>query len=96
MLMGLLSESGIESALKKLHVEWGVIAGTTLTRVYEFEDFKSALRFTDKVGAIAEQMNHHPQIMLEWGKVELHISTHSEGGLTDKDFSLADKIDKLK
>jgi len=96
MLMGLLSEDGIESSLSKLHMQWGVMAGTTLTRVYKFKNFKDALEFTDKVGALAESLNHHPQILLEWGKVEIQISTHSEGGLTDKDFELAGKIDKLK
>lgn len=94
--MGLLSEEGIESALHDLDVEWGVIAGSTFTRVYNFKSFKGALSFTNKVGELAEQLNHHPQILLEWGKVEIKITTHSEGGITDKDFELARKIDKIK
>jgi len=94
--MGLLNESGIEQELNKLHIEWGVIAGTTLTRVFKFKDFKHALIFTNKVGELAEELHHHPLIILEWGKVEVQISTHDEGGVTDKDFLLAGKIDKIK
>ena len=94
--MGLLSQQGIDTALKDLDVEWGVVAGTTLTRVFNFRNFRDALSFTDKIGKLAEEKNHHPQIILEWGKVELHITTHSEGGITDKDIDLAAQIDKLK
>lgn len=94
--MGLLNEDGIELELNKLDIEWGVIAGTTLTRVYKFKDFARALAFTNKIGAVAEKMGHHPEICLEWGKVEVRITTHSEGGITDKDFQLADKIDSIK
>ncbi len=93
--MGLLTEEAIEKELQDLDVEWGVIAGTTLTRVFKFDDFKSALEFTNKVGELADKNSHHPDINLSWGKVELHISTHSEGGLTEADFNLAAGIDKL-
>ena len=93
--MGLLNEEAIEKELKSIDIQWGVIAGTTLTKVYKFDDFNSALKFTDKVGAIAEKAQHHPDIHLSWGKVELQLSTHNEGGLTEKDFELAKKIDKI-
>jgi 4a-hydroxytetrahydrobiopterin dehydratase len=96
MLMGLLSNDGIDVELKNLNMQWGVIAGSELVRVFEFKNFKQALAFTNKVGDLAEVENHHPRIELEWGKVVVSITTHSEGGLTDKDFSLASKIDKIK
>lgn len=95
MLMGLLSEEGIEANLNKLKVEWGVLAGANLTRVFKFKNFRSALAFANKVGELAEQMEHHPKLILEWGKVEVEITTHGQGGLTEKDFELAAKIDKL-
>jgi 4a-hydroxytetrahydrobiopterin dehydratase len=93
--MVLLNEDAIEQELKALNIEWGVIGGATLTRVFKFDDFKQALDFTNQVGKLAEEMNHHPEINLAWGKVEIQISTHSEGGITENDFLLAAKIDSL-
>jgi 4a-hydroxytetrahydrobiopterin dehydratase len=93
--MALLNEDAIEQELKALNIEWGVIGGATLTRVFKFDDFKQALDFTNQVGKLAEEMNHHPEINLAWGKVEIQISTHSEGGITENDFLLAAKIDSL-
>jgi len=63
---------------------------------YQFKDFKEALVFVNNVGDEAEKMNHHPDIFLHsWNKVKITISTHSEGGVTEKDFKLAAIIDKL-
>ena len=63
---------------------------------FMFKDFNSALEFVNKVGEEAEKMNHHPDIFLHsWNKVKLTVSTHSEGGVTDKDFTLAEKIESL-
>jgi 4a-hydroxytetrahydrobiopterin dehydratase len=90
----LLTAVEIESKLKNLHVEWAVISGAQLQRSYSFEDFKSALEHVNKVGVIAEELNHHPDIQLSYGKVEVIISSHEQGGLTDKDFELARKIDQ--
>src|SRR5690554_3617559 len=61
------------------------------------KDFAEALSFTNKVGAFAEEMDHHPDIFIHsWNKVKITISTHSEGGVTDKDFKLAEKINSIK
>lgn len=68
---------------------------TEIHRVYRFKDFKDALAFVNKVGAIAEQESHHPDIRFGWGKVELSLSTHSIGGLSENDFIVAAKIDML-
>jgi 4a-hydroxytetrahydrobiopterin dehydratase len=63
---------------------------------YHFKDFKEALNFVNNVGGEAEKMNHHPDIFLHsWNKVKITVSTHSEGGVTEKDFRLAEIIDKL-
>ncbi len=59
-------------------------------------DFKSALDFVNKVGAEAESMDHHPDILMHsWNKVKISVNTHTEGGVTEKDFSLAGKIEEI-
>ncbi len=67
----------------------------TISREFKFEDFKGALEFVNKVGELAEKMNHHPNIDLSWGRVKVVLTTHSEGRVTDKDRQLAEQIDKL-
>ena len=66
-----------------------------LERVFKFKDFTQALVFTDKVGAIAEQEDHHPLIVTEWGKVTVNWWTHKIGGLHKNDFIMAAKTDEL-
>jgi len=71
--------------------------GTQITKQFQFRDFVEALSFVNKVGAEAEKMNHHPDIFIHsWNKVKITISTHSEGGITKKDFQLAEIIEGLK
>jgi len=77
------------------HVEWTVANEHHLTRTYKFPDFKTALAFVNRVGAIAEEQGHHPDIVLAWGKVEITIWTHKVDGLTESDFILAAKIDQV-
>jgi len=68
-----------------------------IVRLFQFKDFTEALSFVNKVGAEAEKMDHHPDIFIHsWNKVKITISTHSEGGITKKDFQLAEKIEGLK
>lgn len=66
-----------------------------LSREFKFEDFKSALEFVNKVGELAEEQNHHPDVDLGWGRVKITLSTHSEGKVTEKDQELAKFIDKI-
>lgn len=67
-----------------------------IVKLFQFKDFAEALSFVNKVGAEAEKMDHHPDIFIHsWNKVKITISTHSEGGITKKDFQLAEKIEKL-
>ncbi len=65
-------------------------------RTYTFKDFKEAMAFANKVGELAEEEGHHPDLKISWGKVGITLSTHSIGGLSENDFILAAKIDMLK
>jgi len=67
-----------------------------ITRSWEFEDFPPALKFINRVGALAERANHHPDIANSWNRVTLSLTTHDRGGLTDLDFDLAKRIDALR
>ena len=67
-----------------------------LARDFEFDDFAAAMAFVNRVAGVAEEANHHPDILVHgWNKVRLTLSTHSEGGLTDADHALARRIDAL-
>jgi 4a-hydroxytetrahydrobiopterin dehydratase len=74
---------------------WNVVNEHHLEREYKFENFRKALEFTNKVGELAEQQNHHPDIYLAWGKVKLTLWTHKINGLTESDFVFAAKVNKL-
>jgi len=73
---------------------WKVVDEHHVTRRFSFPDFKTALDFVGRVGAIAEEQGHHPDIRLTWGLVEVTIYTHKVDGLTESDFILAAKIDR--
>jgi len=72
-----------------------VVEGHHVTRAFKFKNFVDALAFVNKVGALAEQQGHHPDIFLAWGKAEVTTWTHSINGLSESDFILAAKIDRL-
>jgi 4a-hydroxytetrahydrobiopterin dehydratase len=69
--------------------------GATITRTLVFKDFPAAIRFVNTVARLAEKAWHHPDIDIRWNKVTLTLTTHSEGGLTEKDFKLARQFDRL-
>jgi 4a-hydroxytetrahydrobiopterin dehydratase len=86
------------AALETLHRElpdWDVIEEHRLRSTFRFPDFQKALDFVNRVGAIAEEQGHHPDILLAWGKAEVTIYTHKINGLTESDFVLAAKIDRV-
>jgi len=66
-----------------------------ITRTYEFKDFPAAIRFVNAAARLAEKAWHHPDIDIRWNKVTLALTTHDQGGLTRKDFALAEKFDRL-
>lgn len=85
-------------ALAALQAEtpgWSIRQDHDLYREFRFPDFAVALAFVNRVGAVAEQEGHHPDLTLGWGRVGITIWTHSVGGLTESDFVLAAKIDRL-
>jgi 4a-hydroxytetrahydrobiopterin dehydratase len=75
--------------------QWKVVDGHHIVRSFSFPDFRQALAFVNKVGEIAEEQGHHPDIFLTWGKAEITTWTHKINGLTESDFILAAKIDRL-
>ena len=72
---------------------WSAEKNHHLTKTFTFPDFAEALAFVNRVGAIAEEQNHHPNIFFTWGKVQIDIWTHKIDGLTESDFVLAAKFD---
>jgi 4a-hydroxytetrahydrobiopterin dehydratase len=82
---------------EKLIVEtkgWQV-SSDGLTKRFEFPNFAESLAFVNRVGEIAEAADHHPDITFGWGYAELRTTTHDRGGITDVDFDLVSKIDRL-
>jgi 4a-hydroxytetrahydrobiopterin dehydratase len=88
--------TGQELASFHKHVpEWQVVNEHHLNRQFKFADFKQALAFVNRVGELAEEQGHHPDILLAWGKTEITLWTHKVNGLTESDFIMAAKIDQL-
>jgi len=69
--------------------------GSVISRTYQFQGFTDAVKFVNAVAKIAERANHHPDIDIRWNKVTLHLTTHDAGGLTEKDFQLASRVDQI-
>lgn len=74
---------------------WQLVGEHHLEKEFTFRNFREALDFTNRVGELAEQQKHHPDIHLAWGRVRLTLWTHKIDGLTESDFVLAAKIDQL-
>lgn len=74
---------------------WQAVRGHHLEKTYAFPDFLRALAFVNQIGELAEREGHHPDLHLAWGKVGVEIWTHKIDGLTESDFVLAAKIDRL-
>jgi 4a-hydroxytetrahydrobiopterin dehydratase len=75
--------------------EWQVVNEHHLQKIYRFKDFRETLEFVNRVGELAEEQGHHPDICFGWGKADVTIWTHKIDGLTESDFVLAAKIDRL-
>ncbi len=86
----------IEKYKKELKDDWEVVEDHHLEKTIKFKNFKEALDFTNKVGEIAEEEGHHPDIFLAWGKVKLTVLTHKIDGLSESDFVFAAKVDQLE
>ena len=91
--MGLLSDEQLEQGLAASAWERD---GAAIAREFKLADFAAAMAFVNQVAQMAEDANHHPDILIHgWNKVRLTLSTHSEGGLTQADLDLARGIDGL-
>ena len=91
--MAKLNAAQIKTGLQNLP-DWKK-SGSAITRTFQFKDFVAAMKFVNTVAQLAEKAWHHPDIDIRWNKVTLTLSTHSEGGLTEKDFKLAKQFDRL-
>lgn len=85
----------LKSFQDELGTSWEVVDEHHLEKEFEFKDFKTALDFTNKVGELAEKVNHHPVIILSWGMVAINLWTHKIDGLSESDFVFAAKTDEL-
>lgn len=91
--MKVLSSEDANNRLRGLP-EWKIVSGE-LTRTFQFKDFTAALSFVNRVGELAEEAGHHPDIDIRYNRVRLGLVTHDAGGLTAKDFDLAASADGL-
>jgi 4a-hydroxytetrahydrobiopterin dehydratase len=94
MAAQLLPQDRIETALAGLDAGW---TGSTekLTRSIEFADFLTAVEFVNRLAPRCEELDHHPDLALRWRTVEVELSTHSAGGVTDRDVQLAGIVDEI-
>ena len=90
-----LTGEALAALQEKLGGDWNVVEQHHLEKVYEFADFRRALDFTVRVGEMAEEQDHHPDLYLTWGRVKVTIWTHKIDGLTESDFVFAAKADAL-
>jgi 4a-hydroxytetrahydrobiopterin dehydratase len=91
--MSAMSNVEIQEKLKSL-LEWS-LAGNAIHRKFTFKSFMPAIAFVNKIAEAAEHANHHPDITINYNQVSISLSTHSEGGVTQKDCQLAETIDKI-
>jgi 4a-hydroxytetrahydrobiopterin dehydratase len=91
--MSALSQDAVQKGLGKLQ-GWSVEAGE-LRKKYSFKSFMPGIEFVNQIAKAAEEAGHHPDITINYNVVGIALSTHSEGGITDKDFALAARIDQL-
>ncbi len=88
-----LSENEVAKQLERAP-DWSEVSGE-IQRTFQFEDFKHAMAFVNKVADYAERVQHHPDVLIRYNKVTLTVSTHDAGGITAQDFELADFCDGL-
>ena len=91
-----LKGEGLTEFKRELSGGWEVVEDHHLEKEFKFADFAEALEFVNDVGDLAEDVGHHPDIYLTWGKVKLTVWTHKIGGLSEADFVFAAKVDRLE
>lgn len=83
------------ASLQKQVDGWSIVEEHRITKTFKFRDFREALKFVNRVGELAEEQGHHPDIFLAWGKAGITLWTHAIDGLTESDFIMAAKMDQL-
>lgn len=91
-----LKGADLEKLHRQLESGWKIVEEHHLEKAFTFRNFRKALDFTNRVGELAEEQGHHPDIHLAWGKVRLTVWTHKIDGLTESDFIFAAKVDRLQ
>jgi 4a-hydroxytetrahydrobiopterin dehydratase len=88
-----LDQAAVDAGLEPLHAGW---TGSTdqLSRSIEFADFSTAVEFVNRIAPRCEELDHHPDLSIRWRWVDVTLSTHSAGGVTDKDMALAEIVDE--
>jgi 4a-hydroxytetrahydrobiopterin dehydratase len=92
--MSVLSDEDVQARLAKLGDGWEKY-GNSLRREFKFDDFTGAVDFVNRLTPVANEMNHHPDVFLTWGLARVSLISHSDHGITEKDFELAKKLDEL-
>jgi 4a-hydroxytetrahydrobiopterin dehydratase len=92
--MSVLSDEDVQTRLAELGDGWEKY-GNSLRREFKFDDFSGAVDFVNRLTPIANEMNHHPDLFITWGLARVSLISHSEHGITEKDFELAKKLDEL-
>ena len=92
--MSVLSDEDVQTRLGELADDWEKY-GNCIRREFKFDDFSGAVDFVNRLTPTANELNHHPDIFITWGLARVSLITHSEHGITEKDFELAKKLDEL-
>jgi 4a-hydroxytetrahydrobiopterin dehydratase len=88
-----LTREQIQMRLSKLNMDWKLREGNKIEREFNFDNYQDTIEFVNKITGLAEDENHHPDIQFSYGKAKITLSTHEVEGLSEKDFTLASKID---
>jgi 4a-hydroxytetrahydrobiopterin dehydratase len=92
--MSVLSDEDVQARLAELGDGWEKY-GNSLRREFRFDDFTGAVDFVNRLTPVANEMNHHPDVFLSWGLARVSLISHSEHGITEKDFELAKRLNDL-
>lgn len=90
-----LNKAEVSDLLAELDQNWKIVLDKILQKEYKFKDFKESRAFLNRIGDLADEVNHHPDLLLKFNSVRVELWTHDVGGLTRNDFILAAKIEEL-
>jgi len=92
--MAVLTDAQVQERLAELNGDWEKY-GNSLRREFKFDDFSGSVDFVTRLTPVANELNHHPDLFISWNLVRVSLISHSEHGITEKDFELAKKLDEL-